>query len=139
MVELSVLFTMYGEAYKVFEQQFMSFVKCQRWSDKARLALQKNELLTEHYYPLPLSDLLETYGTRIMFRPSYPMFLMRKTVMTYHVSGLFEWYAEPCLENHYKLLKMAATDPDVKAQWDAFKAFYCHDYPFLNKLEAANV
>lgn len=130
---------MYGDAYRVFEQQFMNFVKCQRWSDMARLALQKDEVLTEHYYPLPLSDLLETYGTRIMFRPSYPMFLMRKTVMTYHVSGLFEWYAEPCLENHYKLLKMAATDPDVKAQWDAFKAFYCHDYPFLNKLEAANV
>ncbi len=130
---------MYGAAFIAFEKQFMNFAVGQRWNSDAILALKKDELVTKHYYPLPLNQLLETDSTSIMFRPSYPMFLMRKVYMTYHVAGLFEWYHESCLKHHRQLLEMAATDPDVKMQWDAFKAFHCHDYPFLNKLEAANV
>ena len=130
----------YQRSFKAFLYQFSHFACCQRWNNDANLTLHgTGELITKHYYPLPLNQLLEIYGVKIRFRVTYPMLLMRKAVMSYSVAGLFDWYIEGNLAHCRDLIKMAATNPDVKAQWDAFKAFYCHDYPFLNKLEAANV
>lgn len=130
----------YQRSFKAFLYQFSHFACCQRWNNDANLTLHgTGELITKHYYPLPLNQLLEIYGVKIRFRVTYPMLLMRKAVMSSSVAGLFDWYIEGNLAHCRDLIKMAATNPDVKAQWDAFKAFYCHDYPFLNKLEAANV
>ncbi len=130
----------FEQSYVAFLNQFARFACWQRWNSDARLTLQrKGELITKHYYPLPLNQLLEVDSVKINFRLTYPMLLMRKAVMSYYVAGLFDWYVEENLAHCRDLIKMAATDPDVKMQWDAFKAFHCHDYPFLNKLEAANV
>lgn len=129
----------YRKSFAAFSRQFERFALCQRWNSDASLALQRDQFVTQHYYPLPLNQLLDIDGVKISFRVTYPLLLLRKAYMSYSAAGLHEWYTERNLAHCRDLIKMAATDPDVKMQWDAFKAFHCHDYPFLNKLEAANV
>lgn len=129
----------YRKSFAAFSRQFERFALCQRWNSDASLALQRDQFVTQHYYPLPLNQLLDIDGVKIYFRVTYPLLLLRKAYMSYSAAGLHEWYTERNLAHCRDLIKMAATDPDVKMQWDAFKAFHCHDYPFLNKLEAANV